>query len=127
MALADFPDFDLVSRLFPLILAGEVRSQNAPYWLGRALTNRACGADVWRFVTDHWEVLNELFPSSSIVRMVTGVATLTDPEQVSLVQSFFDEHPVAQGATTLAQILERQRVGASLRGRERRRFSGLFE
>ncbi len=127
MALADFPDFDLVSRLFPPILAGEVRSQNAPYWLGRAITNRACGADVWRFVADNWEMLNELFPSGSIVRMVAGVATLTEPDQVREVQSFFDGHPVPQGATTLAQILERQRVGASLRARESGRFSRLFE
>lgn len=127
MALADFPDFDLVARLFPAILAGDVRSQNAPYWLGRALTNRVCGADVWRFVADNWDVLNELFPSGSIVRMVAGVATLTEPAQVSDVQAFFDRHPVPQGATTLAQILERQRVGASLRARESGRLSRLFE
>ena len=35
------------------------------------------------------------------------------------MQGFFAEHPIAQAAKTLDQILERQRVNAALRERER--------
>ncbi len=127
MALAEFPDVDLVSQLFPAILANEVRTQNAPFWLGRAITNRTCGAAVWEFVKDHWQELNELFPTGSIVRMVSGITTLTEADQVGDTAAFFADHPVPQGATTLGQILERQRVGAALKAREAVRFARLFE
>jgi hypothetical protein len=34
------------------------------------------------------------------------------------VQAFFTEHPIAQSAKTLDQVLERQRVNAALRTRD---------
>ena len=44
---------------------------------------------------------------------------LTDEAAVADVQGFFTEHPIPQGAKTLDQTLERQRVNAALRQRER--------
>ena len=63
------------------------------------------------------------FPSSSITRMVDGVTTFTEPDDVRDVAAFFAAHPVPQGAKTLSQILERQRVGAALRAREAHRLA----
>jgi hypothetical protein len=39
------------------------------------------------------------------------------------VQSFFSEHEIPQSAKTLDQVLERQRVNASLRRRESNRLA----
>jgi hypothetical protein len=49
--------------------------------------------------------------------MVESVKTLTAPGLVDEAASFFAEHPIPQGAATLSQILERQRVNASARQR----------
>ncbi len=49
--------------------------------------------------------------------MVDPVKTLNTPEAVADVQGFFAEHPIKQSLTTLAQVLERQRVNAEVRTR----------
>jgi puromycin-sensitive aminopeptidase len=94
----------------------EVRTQNAPFVLGRALTNRTHGAVAWDFVRKNWPALIERFPSSTIVRMAEGAKWLIDvaPD----VEGFFAEHPVPQGTKTLEQHLERLRINVALRDRE---------
>jgi hypothetical protein len=72
----------------------------------------------WEQVRRQWADLNERFPDNTIVRMVSSITTLTTPHLVADVQGFFAEHPIPQGAKTLEQLLERQRVNAELRTRE---------
>lgn len=117
-ALADFPEPALVQRLYDLILDGSVRSQNAPFLLRRALINENCGHQTWDFITGHWDQLVDRFASSLIVRMVEGINTLDTEADRDAVASFFSTHEVPSGQQTLQQILERQRVRVSLRGRE---------
>jgi len=116
-ALARFRDPASFAAALELAL-GEVRTQNAPWLLGRALTNRDLGPVAWRFVTGHWDEINKRFPSSTIVRMLEGVRSLRDPDVAADVAAFFADHEVPQGAKTLAQILERLRVNVALRDRE---------
>ena len=125
-ALADFPDDHNLAKVRARILSGDVRSQNAPFWLRRALTNRENGRATWNFIQEHWDQLSELFPSSSIVRMVEGITTLTEPGDAEQAASFFADHPVPQGEKTLSQILERQRVAIALRGREADRLNNFL-
>ena len=125
-ALSDFTDPGLASRLHQLILDGEVRSQNAPFVLGRALANRESGAATWQFITSNWSELNEMFATSSIVRMVAGIARLDTPEQAAEVDAFFQQNPVATGGRTLEQLLEKQRVQVALRQRESDRLSAFL-
>ena len=73
-----------------------------------------------------WDTANEKFPGSTIVRMIAPVKLLTAPAVVADVQSFFSEHPIPQGAKTLEQVLERQRVNAALREREAVRLSAAL-
>lgn len=117
-ALTDFPDADLVGRVYGLILDGSVRTQNAPFLLRRALLNEHCGRQTWQFITDHWDQLVDMFASSLIVRMVEGVNALDTEADRDAVASFFSDHTVPSGERTLQQILERQRVQVSLRRRE---------
>jgi puromycin-sensitive aminopeptidase len=114
-ALPRFHDDASFEELLDLSLT-EVRTQNAPFLLGRALTNRTHGALAWEFVRKNWPTLLERFPSSTIVRMVEGAKWLIDvaPD----VEGFFAEHPVPQGTKTLAQHLERLRINVALRDRE---------
>ncbi|MGF1597627.1 MAG: M1 family metallopeptidase [Acidimicrobiales bacterium] len=125
-ALADFPGPSQVERLHRLILDGEVRSQNAPFLLGRSLANREVGPLTWDFITGHWAKLNEMFATSSIVRMLAGIPRLDEAEQAEAAEAFFAANPVATGAQTLRQLLEKQRVQVALRRRESDRLTAFL-
>jgi puromycin-sensitive aminopeptidase len=115
--LAEFDDADLVARTCELAVTDEVRSQNAPFLLRACIGNRRHGAQSWDFVRRNWAGLNERFPRNTIVRMIETVKSLDRPAEVADVQAFFAEHPIEQGLKTMEQILERQRVNASVRER----------
>ena len=66
-------------RLLAMSITDEVRTQNAPMLLRRALTNRRNGELAWLFVADHWDTINERFPSNSIARLLEGVRSLSEP------------------------------------------------
>ena len=117
-ALADFPTADQVRRTIDLAFSGEVKTQNAPFLLGRCIGNRRHGHIAWQAVRQRWSEANEQFPGSTIVRMIDGVKLFTEPALVAEVQSFFAEHPIPQATKTLDQVLERQRVNAALAARQ---------
>ena len=117
-ALADFDDADLVERLAAMAVTDEVRTQDAPYLLRRALHNRDQGAHVWFLVQAEWERINERFPSNSIARMLEGVRSLSRPEVGQAVLAFFETHEVPQGDKLVAQHLERLEVNMALRARD---------
>ena len=117
-ALSGFEDPDLFGRLLAMTLTDEIRTQNAPYVLARAMGNRQQGPAAWAFVRDHWDDVNERFPSNSIVRMLSGVRTLSAPEVADDIFSFFEAHEVPQGDKQLAQHLERLEVNVGLRARD---------
>ena len=122
-ALADFDDADLIRQACEFAFSSEVRTQNAPTLLQRCIGNRAHGAVAWKIVRSHWSIATATFPNPSIIRMVDPVKSLNTPEAVADVQAFFAEHPIEQSLTTLAQVLERQRVNAAVRNREAERFA----
>jgi puromycin-sensitive aminopeptidase len=117
-ALAEFDDPDLVERTCELAVSGTVKTQNAPFLLGRAMANRTYGAQAWSFVRQRWTELNDSFPSNTIIRMVDPIRLFNDPVVVADVQAFFAEHPIEQARQTLDQLLERQRINAALRARD---------
>ncbi len=117
-ALAEFPTEDQLRRTIDLALSSDVKTQDAPFLLNRCVAHRRHGAMAWEQVRRQWPQLLERFPDNTIIRMVGSITTLTTPELVADVQSFFSEHPIPQAAKTLEQLLERQRVNADLRARE---------
>ena len=121
-ALADFPDERLVDRLVHMTLTEEVRSQNAPLVLRRALSNRDCGATAWEFVRTEWDAVTTRLPSNSIARFLEGIRSLSKPEVAETVMTFFESHEVPQGDKILAQHLERLEVNLALRAREAKRL-----
>ena len=116
-ALAEFDDADLILETCELAMSSAVKTQNAPFLLRACIANRRHGPAAWRFVSSRWAEANERFPTNTIVRMVESVKTLTESGLVDEAAAFFAAHPIPQGAATLSQILERQRVNASARAR----------
>ena len=80
----------------------------------------------WRFVAEHWDELNERFPSNTIVRMIAAIATFVDPAVEAEVREFFAEHPLPQGAKSLAQHLEKLSVNVALAEREGPRLAAAL-
>ncbi len=122
-ALADFPDPDLIARLVRMTLTDEVRSQNAPLLLRRALSNRDAGEIAWFFVSSEWEAITTRLPSNSIARFLEGIRALSKPGTAAEVMAFFETHEVPQGDKILAQHLERLEVNVALRQREAERLA----
>ena len=122
-ALADFPDPDLIARLVRMSLTDDVRSQNAPLLLRRALSNPDAGEIAWFFVSSEWEAITTRLPSNSIARFLEGIRGLSKPSVAAEVLSFFETHEVPQGDKILAQHLERLEVNVALRQRESERLA----
>jgi len=122
-ALADFPDAGLVRSILEGTLDGSVRSQDGPYLIRRALTNRHAGPGAWDFLTGRWDDLGAAFPSNSLSRMLAGVTTLDRTELAARVHDFIAAHPVPQGAKQVAQHLERLDINVALRERESDRLA----
>ena len=117
-ALAEFDDADLMKRTCEIAFSEEVKSQDAPFLMNRAVANKYHGEIAWAVVQQNWATANEKFPGNTIVRMVGSVTTLNTPAHEAQIGAFFTEHPIPQAVKTLEQVLERQRINVALRSRE---------
>ena len=122
-ALADFPDTELVRTILEGTLDGSVRTQDGPYLIRRALSNRNAGPQAWHFLTSRWDDVVATVPSNSLSRMLGGVTALDRTELAGQVHDFVAAHPVPQGAKQVAQHLERLDINVALRTRESDRLS----
>jgi len=125
-ALADVRDPLLMAQVLDLAMTPEVRTQNAPFLISACIANRDNGALAWRQVHEHWSAMNERFPSNSIVRMLSGIRSVSDAALAADIEGFVSEHPVPQGKQTLLQHLERMRVTVALREREAERLAAAL-
>ena len=116
-ATSRFPGEAEVDRILASAMSDEVRTQDAPYLLARATTNRRQGPKVWRFIADRWDEMQGRFASSNIMGLASGIRYLTEPEIVDEVDAFFRDHDIPQNHLMLQQALERMRVAAKLRER----------
>ncbi len=116
-ALADFPGDDEADAFLEMCLTDDVRTQDAPFVIGRSLANRAQATRTWDFVARRWDDTLARFPSNSISRMLNGIRTFTDAGLARTVEGFLVEHPVPQGEKPIAQHRERMRAGVALRER----------
>ena len=121
-ALAEVADPTLFATTLEMCGDDRIRTQDAPYLLARAMQNRFCGFDAWRFVATNWKMVTARFPSNSIARMLAGIVSLAETEQVAAIEAFLDAHPTEQGQLLIRQHRERMRVQAALRTRERGRL-----
>jgi len=116
-ATSRFPGEAEVDRILASSMTDEVRTQDAPYLLARATTNRRQGPKVWRFIADRWDEMQDRFASSNIMGLASGIRYLTEPGIVDEVDAFFRGHDIPQNHLMLQQALERMRVAAKLRER----------
>ncbi len=117
-ALAAFRQPELVERTFDLAMS-EVRSQDAPFLIRILLWNRHAGPATWARVEAAWDEFPGKFPASTLPRMLDGVRGLcSPPELADEVTAFVAAHPLATGARTVDQILERLAMSVAFGRRE---------
>ncbi|HXH58737.1 M1 family metallopeptidase [Iamia sp.] len=116
-ARADFPGAEEMDAFLASTLTDAVRTQDAPFVLRRALSNRTQSDRVWAFIEEHWAAIGDRFPSNSIARLLEGIRSINRAELADRVGAFLDDHPVAQGAKPVDQHRERMRAGVALRAR----------
>lgn len=121
-AMADVADGESMGRLLDMTLS-EVRTQNAPYVLGQALTNEAQGQQAWRFIEANWQEMNDKFPSNSIVRMLGGVRLIDSPDWAEQVKNYLGDNEIETGTRTLDQHLERMEINIAMAMAERERLA----
>ncbi|MEZ5383418.1 MAG: M1 family metallopeptidase [Microthrixaceae bacterium] len=130
-ALVDTPLWDDFEATLNLVLS-EVRTQNAPYVLMRAMSHPTLGATAWDYLTGHWDEVTERFPTNSLPRMLEGIRWLTDdeaadPECPGSAPEFLRSHRLSSGNQLVDQSLELQAVHRALVGRERQALGGLID
>ncbi len=125
-SLGDFPNEELVLRAAELALSDEIRAQNGPFVIQRALRNREHGPAVWASVRDNWPAARDRFSPSLIPRLLEGTTWLVDDGVADDVIAFVTAHPLPAGARTIAQHMERLRVHRAAVTRDRARFSATL-
>ncbi len=125
-ALALIPEPALIQRTIDLCFSDDVKTQNAPFTLGRLINQRDHGGLAWQEIRKRWDEANDRFPNNTIVRMIDPVKTLTTPAEQADVAAFFAEHPIAQSAKTLQQILDRQLINVALGQRATESLAHIF-
>ena len=125
-ALTRFRDPSLFDRTLMATSSDDIRAQDVPFVLARAEFHRDLGPVAWRFVRDHWDDILERIAPSNVIALSAGIRTLTAPDVVDDVQSFFAAHDIPQNHLMLQQALERQRVFAALRGRTAGELAARF-
>ena len=108
-ALVDTDNPELLSLTLDLTLT-EVRTQNAPYLLGRAIAHRSLGETVWTFVMNNWATIADRFPSNSLPRMLSGIRAVTSRSLAQQIESDLAGISLPSGQQQLEQHLERMWV-----------------
>jgi puromycin-sensitive aminopeptidase len=125
-ALAAVPQPEQIMRTIELCFSDEVKTQNAPFVLGRMISQRDHGNLAWDELRKRWDAAIARFPDNTIGRMVENVKSLTLPHERADVAAFFSEHDIPQAAKALQQTLDRQTINVALRERATESLAHAF-
>jgi puromycin-sensitive aminopeptidase len=116
-SLAAFPHERQADEVFRMMLAGRIRSQDAPGLIATMLTNRRVNAAVWAKLKRRWDEVHEIVPEAIAKNLHRGLRALTHPESADDVRQWFAQHETSH-PKSLAQRLELLSVYEGFRGRE---------
>jgi puromycin-sensitive aminopeptidase len=112
LVLVNFPSAELVRNACEFALTNEVRTQDAPSLLNRAIANRQYGGIAWNFIKEKIDKIK--------ITDIENIAVLNTPEQFTNVKDFFNKNKIQ--SQKLDQILELQSINVDLRLREETRL-----
>ena len=122
LALPAFRSPDLAERTFEMTLNGDIRLQNGAFVVARMIDNKHINEQVWAMLKENWEQMVAEWPPMLTRHSLDFLQALSSREVAADVAEFFDGRHVPQGAKAVPQQLERVRVHADFRQRERERL-----
>ncbi len=128
LALADFRQPSLISRLLPMILTS-IRSQDGAFVLNRVIANEAVAELGLDFAFSHFDDLLARLPANSYDLAFGSLPTLISPtiyQRSAQIFSFFETHKLPAGERLLTQTLERYRVNLRFRDRYAGRLNSFL-
>ncbi|MEA2000292.1 MAG: M1 family aminopeptidase, partial [Actinomycetota bacterium] len=125
-AAAAVPEKETAARLVEMILAGEIRSQDANWVLAVLLGHRDTGAAVWALVKENWDAVLASMPPQNRRRMLDLIMYRSEPEIAADIETWFESHSVGGADKFTAQQLERLRIRVGLREREGERLGTVL-
>jgi puromycin-sensitive aminopeptidase len=112
LVLANFQSAELVRNTCEFALSSEVKTQDAPRLLNRAIANRQYGGIAWNFIKEKIDKIK--------ITDIENIAVLNTPEQFTNVKDFFNKNKIQ--SQKIDQILELQSINVDLRLREETRL-----
>lgn len=114
-AMTSFTAPDLVAANIKLALSGELRVQDAAYFLASLLGNEQGAQATWDAIKANWDKINQMWPAPSVAAIFGYLSSLDSVEQEADVKAFFASHAVKGGQMKLTQGLEKLRINVLLR------------
>lgn len=109
-SLTAFKEASLLERTLAKALNGDIRVQDAPFVVS-AVMSSVYGRELgWRFVKNHWDEMDRLFPKQGLRRMCGGITGLATADLERDVREFFSSRKIDLGGKTLDQYLEQLRI-----------------
>ena len=105
-ALGNFRAPALVERSLEYAVSSQVRSQDAPYLIGRLIGNPDTQDQAWDWIRQHWGQVEAKLTNFSTGVVVDGAGSFCDAGHKQQVQEFFSQHPIPSAQRTLQQSLE---------------------
>jgi len=121
-AAAAVPDEETAARLVEMVLAGEIRSQDANWLLARLLGHRETGPLVWELVKANWDGILDSMPPQNRRRMLDLIIYRSEPEIAADIEAWLADNPIGGADKYTDQQMERLRVRVGLRQREAERI-----
>ncbi|MDJ0664851.1 MAG: M1 family aminopeptidase, partial [Acidimicrobiia bacterium] len=122
-AAAAIPEEATARRLVEMVLAGEVRSQDANWLMARLLGHRDTGPLVWGLVKENWDAILDAMPPQNRRRMLDLIMYRSEPDIADDIEAWLAEHPIGGAEKYTEQQMERLRVRVGLREREGARLA----
>jgi len=105
-ALGNFQKPALVERSLEYAVSSQVRSQDAPFLIGRLMGNPDTQDQAWDWIRQHWSQVEAKLTNFSTGAVVDGAGSFCDAGHKQQVQDFFSQHPIPSAQRTLQQSLE---------------------
>jgi puromycin-sensitive aminopeptidase len=125
-ALAETSDPALLDRTLDMTLTDEIRTQDAPFVVGTAMSRPGNAPGTWTWVEAHWEEVSSRYPSTLLVRALDGIAYLTEPAIAAGVRDFCRHDGIPSAGPRLDQLLERMDITVALTARLRGTLSAAL-
>jgi aminopeptidase N len=95
-----------VERSLQYAVSPKVRSQDAPFLIGKLLAEHATQDQAWDWVRQNWTQVEAKLTNFSTGAVVASARNFCDAPHKQQVEQFFVQHPIPTAQRTLKQSLE---------------------